>query len=399
MATNIEWTARKNEDGSITKGETWNPTVGCSEKSAGCRDCYAATMAYRLAAMGQKNYEGIAKKLPNGKKVWTGKINMIEDKLLFPATLKKPTNIFPGSMSDIFHEDIPFSFIDKIFAIMMLCPQHTFQVLTKRTDRMLEYCKSRQDFEEIDEAAQIIVGENPHLFFVVEKMSKEARSYGAPDIHITNELLPHLKDQLWYSGSSYGEFGKDWEFMYEGDFPAKHIWLGTSIEDQKAADERGKPLYELHRMGWITWVSNEPYIGPIDWEKPNYFGFLDWLVCGGESGPTARPMNPDWARASRDFCEKNKIPFFFKQWGNWGPWKRGSVFTDTKPLVCIKPSGELSWWAGDATIGQTDNYSTNFEETDTAIQKGDKHDNGRLLDGKLHDAYPIIIRNSQIANQ
>lgn len=361
---------------------SWNPTVGCSEKSAGCVNCYAAKMAWRLMhnPKMKKDYNGVAKKLPNGKVVWTGKINLLDDVLLKPAKIKKPTVIFPGSMSDLFHEDIPFSFIDKVFAVMMLCPQHTFQVLTKRTQRMLEYCLSRHDFEGIDDAAAKIVMETPGLFHVVEKLSsKQSR--------ITNELLPHLKDVSWVWDKAHCEFGKEAKLIYEGQWPAKHIWLGTSIEDQKVADERGKPLYELHRMGWVTWVSNEPMIGPVNWETPNYYGFLNWMVTGGESGSTARPMNPDWARTSRDFCEKNKIPFFFKQHGQY--IEHSQMVQSC--IVFLNKNGHVSM-PGPA-------HPSCIQLGDEYFYKRNKHDNGRLLDGKLHHAYPIIIRDSQTSKQ
>src|SRR6185369_12789230 len=99
-------------------------------------------------------------------------------------------------------------------------------------------------------------------------------------------------------------------FYCELKEPIKNIWIGVSVEDQKAADQRRMPLKYMSDMGWLTWVSNEPCVGPINWKG---WEFLKWMVTGGESGAGADPMHPDWARGARDFCEGNKIPFFFKQ--------------------------------------------------------------------------------------
>lgn len=388
MSTNIEWTqGMKTATGDPMKGETWNPTVGCSEVSRGCRDCYAARMAWRIMHMhtaAGKDYEGTVKKLDNGRIVWTGKVNMLEHRLLLPAQTKKPTTWFVDSMSDLFHEDIPFTFIDKVFAIMMLCPQHIFQILTKRIDRALEYLQSRQDFDEILEAAELLVLENAELFCVLDKTKYEGKALNIP----TNKLLNHLSAFGWYSSVTYvgygeeGDYDKDHEFLYEGNFPAKHIWIGTSIENQKAANDRGPALYDLHRMGWMTWVSNEPCVGPIDWEAPHYFGFLDWMVTGGESGATADPMHPDWARATRDFCEKNNIPFFFKQWGQWATWDEVSRAPNPHSFEVIEFTREGYRLNDDQELDDADG--------DVRLYKAGKHTTGRSLDGKTYDAHPDL---------
>lgn len=364
--SNIEWT-----------GITWNFITGCKEHSPGCRNCYAKFMAWRHMhnEKTKAGYTGTVKKLDNGELVWTNKINLLPDRLLIPVLHKKPTLIFPCSMSDLFHKDVPFEFIDQAFAIMMLCPQHTFQVLTKRTDRMLEYCRSRMDFDQIQEAAELIVSENAHLFHVCTKLSKAEKKVYPADVHISNQLLPHLEKFGWFWEEHYTDDGnKDYsELIFEESFPPKHIWLGTSIEDQPRANRRGPALFELHKLGWTTWVSNEPAIGPVNWEDPFYFGFLDWMVTGGESGSTARPMHPDWARNTRDFCAKNKIPFFFKQWGSWAP---ADQHADGKSYNAV---GALR----DGTIGSA------FDAKEVLANVG-KHAGGRVLDGITNDAIPDI---------
>jgi protein gp37 len=384
MATNIEWTkGNKTAAGDLMPGRTWNPTVGCTEKSRGCQNCYAARMAWRIAHMNNKaskDYEGTVKKLPNGKVVWTGKVNLLPVRLLEPVMNRKPTTYFVDSMSDLFHESIPFEFIDQVMAIMALCPQHIFQVLTKRLDRLLKYMQKEQDFDYIGDNAEVIVSENPHLFHIIERLTSEAKKTIGP-VTITNELLPHLKEAGWGWWHQKDENGlKDGGLIYEGDWPAKNIWLGGSIENQKAANDRFQPLYDLHRMRWMTWVSNEPCVGPIDWNEP-YYGFLDWMVTGGESGAAASPMHPDWVRATRDFCEKNNIPWFFKQWGEYTGQIDMEGSGDTEPTL---------WLCKDGRKGITEQFAIKDLGNWCGVYKVGKHNAGRLLDGTLHDQMPVL---------
>jgi protein gp37 len=136
--TTIEWAATKNDDGTFTAGRTWNPLSGCTRASAGCDMCYAATMTLRLAAMGQEKYQGLAVRLPNGRAAFNGTIKLDEAALEKPFSWKKPTTVFVNSMSDLFHKDVPETFIRRVFDVMADTPQHTYQVLTKRPERMAD---------------------------------------------------------------------------------------------------------------------------------------------------------------------------------------------------------------------------------------------------------------------
>lgn len=300
--TKIEWV--KNADGS--EGRSWNPVVGCSLASPGCANCYAMKMAARLEAMGQAHYAGLTQPSKAGA-VWTGKIAIAPDSvLLAPLKRKKPTTYFVNSMGDLFHEGVTDEQIDRVFAVMALCPQHTFQVLTKRARRMRDYIASKR------------------------------------------QLAPQ-----WVAFPSLGERVL---LPYEGCYP-KNIWLGISAEDQKRADERIPHL--LQTPASVRFVSCEPLLGEINlskvrlWTaKPEYcsdqslkdydFVFfmdalrgvkngtipaLDWVIVGGESGPGARPMHPQWARDIRDQCAVAGVPFFFKQYGQWGLADRGDPNT------------------------------------------------------------------------
>ncbi|PPI78539.1 phage Gp37/Gp68 family protein [Marinobacter flavimaris] len=218
MATNssIEWTE-----------QTWNPVTGCTKVSPGCKHCYAETMARRLKAMGANGYE-------NGFNV-----TLHPERLGQPLQRTKPTTYFVNSMSDLFHEDVNDAFIDKVFDVIERASQHTFQILTKRPERLLAYSKGRS-------------------------------------------------------------------------FP-KNAWLGVSVEDRQYGVPRIDVLRQL--PGITRFLSIEPLLEDIG--RINLDG-IHWVIVGGESGPKARPMKAEWALNLRDQCLSSGVPFFFKQWGNWG---------------------------------------------------------------------------------
>ncbi|WP_100454668.1 DUF5131 family protein [Mycobacteroides abscessus] len=257
--TGIEWT-----------DATWNPVTGCDKVSPGCDHCYAETFAERWRGTRGHYFE-------------TGfDVQLRPDKLDLPLRWTKPRRIFVNSMSDLFHDSVPDAYIARVFAVMALAPQHTFQVLTKRHGRMRSLLSS-DDFR--SEVTQTFVG------WAVEDLSLKTG---------------HLE-------SATG----DW-------WPLPNVWLGVSAEDQKRADLRIPAL--LDTPAAVRFVSAEPLLGPIDLHgdpigKDSVFwiGHLDWVIVGGESGPGARPMHPDWARSVRDQCVAAGVPFLFKQWGEWSP--------------------------------------------------------------------------------
>lgn len=253
----IEWT-----------GETWNPVIGCDKVSEGCKNCYAIKTAWirqHNPAMAEK-YAGVVKKTANGQLNWTGQINTSNKALLKPLQTKKATTYFVNSMSDLFHDKIPFEFIDALFAIMALCQQHTFQILTKRPKRMIEY------FERHSEA------------WLADIMAS-------------------------YDGSNYTLPA----------WPLQNVWIGVSVENQKAADERIPLLVQVPAA--VRFLSCEPLLGPVDlfllYNNKTIMKDLHWVICGGESGKNARPMHPKWARQLKDQCRDYNIPFFYKQNGEY----------------------------------------------------------------------------------
>lgn len=312
--TSIEWT-----------DSTWNCLRGCTRVSEGCRNCYAEKVAYRFSGEGLP-YQGLAV-LKNGHPSWTGKVEFVEKHLLDPLkwgliyagpnTEPRSRRIFVNSMSDLFHENVTDEMRDKIFAVMALCPRHIFQVLTKRPERMLEWFGKK----------------------ITNTMSKQA-CWTAPwrvwrqstDVQI--EAKRETFNPFHWAGDEREEIAP---------WPLPNVWLGVSVENQATADAR-IPLL-LQTPAAVRFISAEPLLGPISlrWknstfdphprhERPNpdergrvstneYDGLreLDWVICGGESGPGARPMHPDWARSLRDQCAAAGVPFFFKQFGEFAP--------------------------------------------------------------------------------
>ena len=235
----IEWT-----------DATWNPIRGCSmakgSELGGCLNCYAA----RLNARNLPNLkspstgEPFARIMDSGPR-WTGRIEVIPSTLELPLKWKAPQRIFVNSQSDLFHEDLAFKDIDRIFAVMAAAPQHTYKVLTKRPEVAVRYFSARAD---------------------------DATVQGA----------------------------------------MRSMWLGVSAEDQATADMRIPLLLTLPVA--VRFLSYEPALGPV---RIDQFSGLDWVIAGGESGPSARAAHPDWFRGMRDQCAASGIPFFFKQHGEW----------------------------------------------------------------------------------
>lgn len=278
--TSIEWTQ-----------ETWNPVRGCKLVSPGCANCYAMKFAHRFSAPG-KPYAGLTRLRAKGKgPVWTGEARFVREMLDVPRSWKKPTRVFVNSMSDLFHEDVSFEQIAAVFGVMAGCPQHIFQVLTKRPERMLAF------------------------FRWVE--SQEVSPTSLVEIMAANLCEVDQHNPPW---------------------PLPNVWLGVSVEDQDAADERIPLLLQVPAE--VHFLSCEPLLERVDLHRflkrgcacecvgrgPRCKG--DWIRCnaglrrpswvivGGESSHGARPFDLAWACSIRDQCKSAGVPFFFKQAGS-----------------------------------------------------------------------------------
>lgn len=308
--TKIEWTEY-----------SWNPVTGCSKISPGCVNCYAERFARRLT--GRCGY-------PADEPF---RVTLHPERLEEPLRWKKPRRVFVCSMGDLFHEDVPDEFLLEIFEVMVNTPMHTYMILTKRPQRMHDFISR----------LGVLPADNDNFNLVLEEGQ-------------VLRLQVH-----------------------------SNIWLGVTAENQEAADKRIPILLQIPAA--VRFVSVEPMLGPVDltsidlgdkvtqgygprriiwdaligWEKqyppgkapkpmPEQFpmcmsndigGKLHWVICGGETGPNARPMHPDWVRSLRDQCQAAEIPFFFKSWGEYLPCdqEQASAFLDgtKEPLFAPNP--------------------------------------------------------------
>ncbi|WP_293857388.1 phage Gp37/Gp68 family protein [uncultured Alsobacter sp.] len=325
--THIEWT-----------DATWNPITGCSVVSPGCTNCYAMKLAgTRLAHHWSR--KGLTRDTKAGP-VWTGEVRFNEEWLDQPLRWSKPRLIFVCAHGDLFAEGVPDEWIDQVFGIMAMATQHTFQVLTKRPERMREYLSSPLRQTRITVAAVIL---------------DEDR-------------------------------GERTRFLW----PLPNVWLGVSVEDQPRADERIPIL--LNTPAAVRWISAEPLLGPLDLDHylragshrfvgPITRGALQWVVVGGESGQDARPMHPDWARSLRDQCAAAGVAFHFKQWGEWLEHEQA-----------LDSLGDDDRRVGDSrTRIRRGQDGLTVLDNATFVRVGKKAA-GRLLDGVTHDGWPEVAR-------
>jgi len=225
MANNssIEWTEA-----------TWNPVAGCTIISPGCTNCYAMRMARRLELMGQAKYAGTTR-ISDGRAKWNGTIKTDLSTLNVPKNWKVGKMIFVNSMSDLFHDSVPLEFIQNVFETIRSTPQHTYQILTKRSERLAN-------------------------------------------------ISPLIK---WPT----------------------NIWMGVSVESKEYISRID---HLRSAAASVRFLSLEPLLSPLD---DLNLDRIDWAITGGESGPGARPMQPEWVRSIRDQCVRANVAFHFKQWG------------------------------------------------------------------------------------
>lgn len=343
--TKIEWTTPPGLDGRPMKGETWNPTVGCSPVDEDCRNCYAAREAIRLAgnphpAIGPV-YEGTAEmrgRAGERRAVFTGVVRLAPERLAAPFRWRKPRCVFVDSMSDLFHPDVPDSFVDMVWAVMALTPRNVYQILTKRPERMMSYSLrlATDPVARIDAALARM--EDDYQLLDFEDASVWAGNW------IDGWSNPKSVPQ--YVGPGNGTLRR---------WPLPNVWLGTSAGFQDAADERVG--YLLLCPAAIRFVSCEPLLGPIDLSAVtlrNRVGpgvpvdaltgklgnggdlgaRLDWIIPGGESGRNARPLYLDWIRSLVEQGRRSGTAVFVKQLGSRPVDLRRRLATYGVPVEC-----------------------------------------------------------------
>lgn len=299
--THIEWT-----------DATWSPVTGCTRVSPGCVNCYIDwAPPFRIEGRHFTDRDG---NRSHAIGATTG-VRLHPDRLDWPLRKRswRGKRVFVCSLADLFHDDVPDEYIARVFAVMALTPEVTYQVLTKRPARMRALLAS-------------------------------------------------------------GTFaGMVWRDVDDLSWPLPNVWLGVTVEDQERADRRIPIL--LDTPAAVRWLSCEPLLGPVNLGRAvgTYYGGdpredesgIDWVVVGGESGPGARPMHPDWARSLRDQCRDAGVPFLFKQWGDL-------VTEEQAPEDITLPA--VSW--------------RHLGDDQPPVWRVGKKRAGRLLDGRTHDGYP-----------
>lgn len=310
--TTIEWT-----------DATWNPVTGCTKVSQGCKHCYAERVFPRA-------YKKTGRRFTD--------VRTHAERLNQPLHWRTPRRIFVNSMSDLFHEDVPVQFIADVFAFMAYARHHTFQVLTKRPNRMLELLTSPHWIDDLYDGATALAHDE-----ACEILGR--RGEFDPNARRTDDIR-----------------------AFDSSLPLANVWLGVSVEDQATADER-IPLL-LQTPAKVRWISAEPLLEPVQLSRwmPCSMGDVDtcpnvpltccqcddrrssndglnWVVVGGESGPKARPFDFDWARSLRHQCGAAGVPFFLKQIGTDHAALYERVRKDRK-------GGDPSEWPEDLRVRQ-----------------------------------------------
>lgn len=325
--THIEWA-----------DATWSPVTGCTRVSPGCVNCYIDwAPPFRIEGRHFTDRDGNRSHEIGS----TTGVRLHPDRLDWPLRKRswRGKRVFVCSLADLFHDAVPDEFIARVFAVMALTPETTYQVLTKRPARMRALLSS-ESFEE------------------------------------------NLYDIAVYNLASHGSIS--WEQCKGAPtFPLPNVWLGVTVEDQERADQRIPIL--LDTPAAVRWLSCEPLLGPVNLGRAvgTYYGGdpredesgIDWVVVGGESGPGARPMHPDWARSLRDQCAAAGVPYLYKQWGEWAPGGEGvGPLRDTDREVYIGDVLTDPAWKG--------------LPARQIMRRVGKKRAGRVLDGLTHDGYP-----------
>lgn len=337
----IEWTEA-----------TWNPVTGCTPISEGCEHCYAKRMAIRL-----RGRCGYPEKEPF-------QVTVHDERLEQPLKWGAHRKVFVCSMGDLFHEDVSDENLDDVFDVMALASHHIFQVLTKRPHRMREYMSRLAD--------RIGYGD----------------LYWECDRDVSGDTDPDFSDaqmNRWIKKITRLESGMaNVSNLKRDGKPLPNLWLGVTAENQRRADERIPVL--LDTPAARRFVSVEPMLGPVDLSQwLGRSGGLDWVICGGETGPGARPVHPDWVRSLRDQCQIAGVPFFFKSWGEWREANMDLPVRGTK----------FGCFMGDTFVPDYGNvFPQRYPEHINMTRIG-KSNAGRILDGRTWDEEPEDVNVSK----
>ena len=362
---------------------TLNYANGCSVVSPGCTNCYAM----RAGGRNLPGHPSTGLTVPTkAGHVWTGEVRLNEAALLQALKWKRGRRIFWNAHGDLFHEGVPDEAIDRLFAVAALTPQHTHMILTKRPARMRAWFGRHFARGPVSHVLAELYVSNPDAAAVAPLTAERAISIG------------------------------------KAGWPLPNVHLGVSVEDQARADERIPDL--LATPAAVRFISAEPLLGPVDLraiEIPMGVGVdvfdalqfdfehgeedtaqgtatIDWVIAGGESGPGARPMHPDWARSLRDQCKAAGVAFHFKQWGEWAPL---DAFGGVEDRPISDRRGRVRDWMNRYVVacrGYPDERGDRLrahsftQHATSLVYKVGKKRAGRLLDGRTWDEFPAAAR-------
>jgi protein gp37 len=341
----IEWT-----------DATWNPVTGCTELSPGCANCFAKRFAERFRGVPGHHFEhGFDVQLRPEVLEWPSHYRG-------PRGLGRPARVFVCSMSDLFHHAVPDGFIGQVWNRMCQEP-HVFQILTKRPERMRDWLTRWYDTKG-DAAVDAYKGQGRD-----RGPAATRAKYASGRAELFAQMLESMGEPP--AGMAYPTY--DWIMGQRYWSQPGNVWVGTSIENDRFA-YRADILRETPAA--VRFISAEPLLGPLP--SLNLRG-IDWLIVGGESGPGARPMHPDWVRDLRDRAWAAGAAFFFKQWGEWAPRRAGLAPSTLRAALhagYVRLDGKF-----------TEDESLLASDPEPIWRVG-KHAAGRELDGLTWDEFP-----------
>ncbi len=321
--TTIEWATH-----------TFNGWIGCTKVSPGCANCYAATQdKFRKwtpegwgAGKPRKRTSVAYWRQPER---WQSEAVVAEFAWLASRQGPRPTapRVFCSSLADWLDDEVPGEWLADLLDLIRRTPHLDWLLLTKRPENWWARMEAVEGHEK----------------GVVSQIAGR-----------------------WLDGQA-----------------PPNVWIGTTVEDQRRADQRLAALIEIPAR--VQFLSCEPLLGSVDlsyWLADSIVPQIDWVICGGESGPGARPMHPDWARSLRDQCASVGVPFFFKQWGEWAPVSQPGDADEVVAAVNTWPKGD--WFEPDGTCGTHKTWDC------VMIDRVGKKAAGRLLDGVEHSGVPVI---------
>lgn len=383
---------------------SWSIVTGCTRISSGCDHCYIErTPPFRMA---HRKFDG------DGIGSTTG-VLLHPERFQIPMRWRRPRRIFVCSLADVFHDDVPDGFLVQLWETMAQCPQHIFQILTKRPARMRSFLKRWHDT-----TGDNLAGGEGLLSPMPRGPAAVRQTYSSPRALLFADMLDYMGEPP--EGAAYPLY--DWmegPRFYPGVLP--NVWIGTTAENQKTADLRIPIL--LDTPAAVRWISAEPLLsaidllgdtenpgpaiirtgvhtpggpwGPDEHDHDDQVG-IDWVIVGGESGPGARPMHPYWAEKLHQQCETAGIAWHFKQWGEWSPlapYDKHRRF-DFRNGITMTDDGN-TYGPGDLTYPDGLRYGEAMRADyphhhPTSMYKVGKKVAGRELyhDGRTFDGYP-----------